>query len=347
VCLGCRSGSFAARRRATSARSRRQVHPVTRGAADGSDGWRARLSRCTSRGGGRLRRHDRLAAEQLAERGDRRAREHSRRGPPPHPPPACRRSRQSLVGSSPVVSRRQCTPGDRVSATQGIARIDAEGCRGNLLAASPIRLIAASRASLRSRSSSQASGASHDLGWLWSPRRADQRRSCRCRDDCSVGRASALMSSSRSARPPALTSTPVPSSVSTPRQRRTRSTSVRPYWKSTSRSTSLVGVAVPLATEPKYSDIRCAVGFRHPKDVGFVRAQHGQARSRRLRCSGPLHNHVHSSGCRLRSAYGVSRDGPSCLAKAWRRWLRGAAALARFANIPATDFQPQAPQVSQ
>ena len=63
--------------------------------------------------------------------------------------------------------------------------------------------------------------------------------------------ASALMSSSRSVRPPALmTSTPVPSSASSSRQRRTWSTSVRPDWKSTSRSTSLVGVAVPLATEP-------------------------------------------------------------------------------------------------
>ena len=59
------------------------------------------------------------------------------------------------------------------------------------------------------------------------------------------------MSSSRSVRPPALmTSTPVPSSASRSRQRRTWSTSVRPDWKSTSRSTSLVGVAVPLATEP-------------------------------------------------------------------------------------------------
>ena len=57
--------------------TRRTLTAVTAGALG--------LSRGAPRGGGRLHRHDRLAAEQLAERGNRRAGERSCRRPPPDP----------------------------------------------------------------------------------------------------------------------------------------------------------------------------------------------------------------------------------------------------------------------
>ena len=72
--------------------------------ADGGDGRCAGLPRRAPRGGRRLHRHDRLAAEQLAERRDLRARERSRRATSSSSSSACRSSRRSWDGCSPVAS---------------------------------------------------------------------------------------------------------------------------------------------------------------------------------------------------------------------------------------------------
>ena len=184
----------------------------------------------------------------------------------------------------------------------------------------------ASPASLRSRSSSQASrpratisaaavaALSRSATILPVPRRSfGWAHSAWLAHSAS---ASALMSSSRSVSPPALTTSDARAKQCLELSPKTHMVNECASRLEVDKQVHIArGCRCPPSDRAEHSDIRSTVGCRYPQDVGLVGTQHRQGQRLRL-CGGvPLHAHAHNARCWP----DTDRFAPSRLEKSSRR----------------------------